>query len=150
MIPQGIDGIRHIATRILNHHIPNFEDGYTAADFLIISELINFIAQDFDRAVDVLVRDHADMLDLMREAEPHITDKTLKVRIGEALTREAKSLRVADLNERGDFVMKVLIDLHATIEQAADEGAKWASQLNDRMWRFLGDHVTRHSYQSGF
>lgn len=150
MIPKGIEGVRHIATRIMTHHIPKIEDGYTIVDFMLMGELINFISQDFDRGVDVLLADHADMTAILAEAKTHIKDTDLNGRIVKALSLETTSYRMSDLSERGDYVTRVLIDLHAATEDALERDEKWASQINDRIWRYLDAHAARHAFQSGF
>tara|TARA_R110000824_G_scaffold155226_1_gene327494 strand:- start:44178 stop:44630 length:453 start_codon:yes stop_codon:yes gene_type:complete len=150
MIPRGIEGVCHVATRITTHHVPKNEDGYTIADLMLMSELVKFIAQDFDRGADVLLADHADMIGILLEAKDHITDSTLNERIAKAVSLKSISNRISALSERGDFVTRVLIDLHEATEHALDRNEKWASQINDKIWRYLDAHAARHAYQSGF
>jgi hypothetical protein len=55
---------------------------------------------------------------------------------------------VRHLTDQLDAAMKVLIDLHAAVEDAEADGAPWAGPLNARIWSFLDEHVARRAYDS--
>ncbi len=148
MIPRGAEAIRHLATRVGMDLIPKAGDAYTATDLGLITMLMGLIAQDYDRAAEVLVAEHAAILPILREAAPHLDDATLKARIAEALAAPATSLRVSDLTARSDAALKLLIDLHASVEEAQAGGAGWAATINGEIWRFLEAHVAAHAYES--
>jgi len=150
MIPKGAEGIGHIATRIAVDLMPKAADAYAGADMGLIATLLGLVAQDYDRAADNLVADHADIASILREAQPHLTDASLRRRAEAAASATCQTLRVHDLAARGDIEMRVLIDLHETVEKAMDEGAAWAHALNARIWRFLDEYVARRTYQSAF
>lgn len=146
MIPKGTAGIKNISTHILGNLLPKMDDAYTFADLAIMSLLVDMVGQDFDRAADVLISDHSDIIVILRDALPHINDKGLHQRMEAALAAEVSSCRVEALNARGDTVMRVLIDVQDAVEQAHSEGASWAVPLEDKIWGFLDAYVARRAY----
>jgi hypothetical protein len=150
MIPKGAEGIRHLAMRVAMDLIPQARDAYAASDLGLVTALIGLIAQDYDRAADVLVLEHAALAPIFREAAEHLSGAELKGRIAEALAMPAPSLRVSDLSARSDVLLKLLIDVQAVTEEAEAGGAQWAAKLNGEIWRFLEAHVTAHAYEAAF
>jgi hypothetical protein len=146
MIPRGAQGIGHIATRMAHDLIPKAGDAYSATDLAFLATLIGMVAQDYDRAADVLEAEHEAICTILRKAAQRLDDADLKVRIDEALALAPKSLRVSELTARADATMRVLIDVHATVETAAAAGAEWARRLDDEIWRFLEAHVAARAY----
>jgi hypothetical protein len=148
MIPRGSEAIRHLVTRIAQDLMPKATDAYTATDLGLFTALLGLVAQDYDRAAEVLVTEHAALLPILRQAAMHLDDDALKARIAEALTAPPTSLRISDLTARSDAALKVLIEVHAAVEDAQAHGAAWAPAVNDEIWRFLEAHVAAHSYES--
>jgi len=146
MIPSGPDAIRNLVARIGMDLIPKAGDAYTATDLVYFTVLLCMVAQDYDRAAEVLVAEHAALAPIFREAAAHLGDAALKTRIADALAMEAPSLRVRDLNARSDVLLKLLIDVQAAVEDAEARGADWAKGLNAKIWGFLDTHVTAHAY----
>jgi hypothetical protein len=146
MIPKGAQGIGHLATRIGREMIPKAGDAYTASDLGMISGLIGMIAQDYDRAADVLVAEHEALAPILQEAAARLDDAGLKARIDAALALKPASLRVSDLAARSDVTLRLLVDAHAAVEDAATAGADWAGGLDDEIWRFLETHVAARAY----
>jgi hypothetical protein len=146
MIPKGAQGIGNLVNRIGRDLIPRAADAYTATDLGYFTMLLGMVAQDYDRAADVLVAEHAALGSILSEASSHIEDAALRSRIADAIAAEPASLRVSDLATRGDATMRVLIDVHAEVESALAAGAAWAGPLNDNIWRFLETHVAAQAY----
>ncbi|MBI1239004.1 MAG: hypothetical protein GC199_06635 [Alphaproteobacteria bacterium] len=147
MIPKGQEGIGHIAQRIFQHTLANITDSYTASDVTFIAILTMMIGQEFDRAAETLEADHRDMRALFEKARGLIGDVPLKAQMAGALAVAAPSLRIQDLSARNDEVMRVLIALHAAVEDAEAFGAPWARDLNAEIWRFLERYVNRRTYE---
>jgi hypothetical protein len=148
MIPRGSEAIRHLVTRVAQDLIPKARDAYTAADLGYFTVLMGMVAQDYDRAADVLVSEHAALQLILREGARHLDDADLKTRIAEGLATEAPTLLVGDLTARSDVTLKLLIQLHAAIEVAEADGADWARTVNGEIWRFLEAHVAAHAYEA--
>ena len=148
MIPKGSEAIRHLVTRIAMDLMPKATDAYTATDLGLFTALLGLVAQDYDRAAEVLVTEHAAILPLLRQAAAHLDDGALKARIADVSAAPETSLRISALSARSDAAMKVLIDVHAAVEEAGAHGAAWAPALDSEIWRFLEAHVVAHSYES--
>ncbi len=108
------------------------------------------VAQDYDRAVEVLVADQSDMRALFEAALGSIDDAALAARMSAAITARPASLHVKDQSAQADIAMRVLIDLHAYVEDAEARGEARASALNLKIWTFLDVHVARRAYDSAF
>ncbi len=150
MIPNGAEGVRHLATRIITDLIPKAVDAYTTADLGLTIGLLDMVAQDYDRAVDVLISDQNDMRVLFEAALGSVGDQGLAERMSASVAARPTSLRVGDLSAQADTAMRVLIDLHAHVEAAEAGGEAWASLLNLKIWTFIDAHVARRAYDSAF
>jgi hypothetical protein len=150
MIPRGAQGVAHLVTRIAQDLIPKASDAYMATDLGYFTALLGMIGQDYDRAADVLVSEHAALIPILRAAADRLGDADLKARTDAAVAMQPVSLRVSDLAARSDVTMTLLIDVHAAVEAAQARGAHWADALNDEIWRFLETHVAAQAYDVGF
>ena len=150
MIPKGSAGIDHLATRMVTGLFPKAADAYMAADIGMMAGLVRLVAQDFDRAAEVLMSDIEAAAAIFRDAAPHIADQDLSQRLAEAAALRPSSLRIEALNAQADVATRVLIDLHAAVEAAVDAGAGWAPALDRKIWGFLDDYVAKRAYDSAF
>ena len=150
MIPKGAAGIDHLATRMVTGLLPKAADAYMGADIGLMAALVRLVAQDYDRAAEVLTSDIAAAAAIFEEAAPHIADAGLKRRMAEAAASRPTSLRIEALSAHADVAMRVLIDLHAAVETAAHAGAGWAAPLDRRIWAFLDEYVAKRAYESAF
>lgn len=150
MIPKGAAGIDHLATRMVTGLMPKAADAYMAADVGLMAGLVRLVAQDFDRAAEVLMSDIDAAAAIFRDAAPHIADQGLKRRMADVAASRPPSLRIEALNAHADVAMRVLIDLHAEVEAAEDAGAEWAPPLDRTIWAFLDDYVAKRAYDSAF
>jgi hypothetical protein len=150
MIPNGAAGVDSLAARILFDLIPKATDAYTMADLGMLAGLVRMVGQDFDRAAQVLASDLEAARAIFQEAAPHIRNEDLKRRLAEAAASRPESLAIPVLNTHADIAMRVLIDLHATVEDALEAGADWAPALDRRIWGFLDEYVAKRAYDSAF
>lgn len=150
MIPKAAESLGHLAQRIAVDLIPKAADEYAATDMGFITFLISMAGQDLERFADVHVREEVLMRNIFREAASFIADPDLKERIADALDSQAASLKASDLNARADVTTRLLIDLHAAVETAMDQGEAWARGLNDHIWTFLDGYAERRAYEVPF
>jgi hypothetical protein len=148
MIPRGPQAIGHLVTRIAQDLMPKASDAYMATDLAYYTALLGMVAQDYDRAADVLVREHEALAPILRAAAEHLGDMGLRARVDAVMALKPASLRISDLTARSDVTMALLIDVHAAVEDAQAAGAAWASPLNDEIWRFLETHVAAQAYDA--
>ena len=148
MIPRGAEAIQRLARRIGTDLIPKAADAYTATDLGFMTALLGMVAQDFDRAADVLQSQHEALVPILREAALRLADPDLAGRIEAALAAAPASLRISDLTVRADATLRLLIEAHAGVEVAAVAGAEWAEGLNAQIWRFLETQTEAEAYQT--
>jgi hypothetical protein len=148
MIPRGAEAIQRLARRIGTDLIPKAADAYMAADLGYMTALLGMVAQDFDRAADVLQSQHEALVPVLREAALRLADPDLAGRIEAALDAAPPSLRISNLTVRADATLRLLIEAHAGVEAAALAGADWAEALNARIWRFLEAQTSAEAYQT--
>jgi len=150
MIPEGAQGVGHLATRIVTETLPRAADDYMAADLGMIAGLLGMVAQDFDRAAEVMLADIEGAHAVFESAEPHFAGCDLGFRMAVEVTRPPGGMRLSQLTAHVDLAMRVLIDLHGAVEAAADAGEPWAEALDLAIWGFLDAHVARRRYDSAF
>jgi hypothetical protein len=149
MISQGSQGLAHIATRIVRDLLPMANGPYMATDLALIAGFLNLLSQDYDRAAEVLTLEYADIITVVRAARSLLSDELLQQRIDALTALEPTSLRIADLTARTDTALRVLIEVHAAVETAADSGIPGAADLNLQIWAFLEQQLQRRAYRSG-
>ena len=146
MIVMGSDGISHVATHVRQAVLATATDAYAATDLRFTAMCLDLIAEDYDRAVDVLVSDRNELEAIFRAAHPHL-DGDIHSRVGERLADTPGNLRVRTLSRRADDDMRVLIELHQTIDDP-DRSEPWLAELNTKIWRFIERYAERRKYQS--
>jgi hypothetical protein len=150
MIPRGAQAIGNLIARIGQDLVPKAPDAYTATDLAYFTALLGMVAQDYDRAADVLTSEHAALAPILREAADRLGDAALAAEVEAALGDQPAGLRVSALSARSDVTMRLLIEVHAAVEAARDGGADWARRLDGEIWRFLETHVAAQAYDVPF
>jgi hypothetical protein len=150
MIPKGAEGVGHLAARLVMETMPKAQDAYMAADLGMVAGLLGMVAQDYDRAAEVLVADDTEIRALFEEAAALPLPPEIKDRMATALASRPAGLRISQLSAHMDRTMRILIDLHASVEEAEVAGAAWAGPFDGKIWTFPENHVARHAYDSAF
>lgn len=149
MIPKPSETLAHIGMRIMTDLIPKASDDYAAADLVFLTTMISMVGQDFERFADVHVREHRQMCDIFQRAMDHLPD-ALQARTRAVLDLPGASLLASELNARADVATRLLIDMHAWVEQRKDDGAAWAGELDRAIWTFLDDYAENRAYKVAF
>lgn len=145
MIPHTPAAIGYIAQRLMTHVAPELRTQFGVADLALIGTLLSMIGQDFERAAEARLLDIREMRDIFSDAENVLKDDTLNARTAEARARPMHDLRITALDEAHAVHSKLLIEVHARVEQHTS-GA--ATQINLRIWEYLARHAERHSYEA--
>ena len=147
MIVKGSDGICHVAQHVRQTLLPAMADPYLMTDLRFTAMCLDLIAEDYDRAVDVMVADREEIVKIFDTALPYLKDE-LRIRVGQRLGCEAKDLRVRSLSLRADDDLLVLIELHRVSEDGEVSGETWAADVNAKIWRFIENYAERRKYNS--
>lgn len=145
MIVKGSEGIRHVAMHVRDGLLPSASDPYIASEMRFTAMCLELIAEDFDRAVDVLISDRDDMQAIFTAASGSVDDP-LQARIAARLQARPADYRVQTLSQLVDDDMAVLIALQAFCEDG--EGSSGTQALVDQIWAFLGRYAERRRYRS--
>ena len=111
---------------------PALPAGYGQGSATITGVLLLMVAQEFDRAADIRVKENRAMRTLFAHAAES-ADVTLAARLRAAADGRDADLSVAVLDRVNGELKKVLIDLHAHAEKAGDIA------LERRILRFLSE-----------
>ena len=111
---------------------PALPAGYGQGSATITGVLLLMVAQEFDRAADIRVKENRAMRTLFADAAES-ADATLAARLRAAADGRDADLSVAVLDRVNGELKKVLIDLHAYAEKAGDIA------LERRILRFLSE-----------
>ena len=147
MIVMGSDGIRHLAGHVRETLMPSTSDPYAISNLRYTAMCLDLIAEDYDRAVDVLSADREEIAKIFARAFPNLKS-ALRDDVSARLASKPKNLRVQILSQRADDDMRVLIELHREIEEAERLGEPWATDLDAEIWQFLENYAERRIYRS--
>lgn len=118
MIPAAPQMLLSLAGALGGRILPALDpDNYAAGDTRTIALMLVLLAQDADRAADRLVRENGEMRDILGD---------------EAVV--PGDFRIAALQAEHDRLTALLIALHASVEDAEDEGSRSTER---RIWAYL-------------
>lgn len=165
MITGGAEGVGHIADVIERDLLPLAEDATRRAEIRVTAQLVRLAAEDYDRAVDVLMADRADLEPVLRDALPLLTrsgtgspdpaaadtaaadiaaaDTALADDVRERLADRPDGYRVSVLRARSDRDLRVLDAVHEALEGRPD-----AADLVLRIWQVLHGHAARRRFET--
>lgn len=145
MIVGGAEGALHVAD-VLSQLAEATDDVHCATTARMSSMLVRLVAEDFDRYVEVLMTDRAQLVDLFQKAIA-LVDAPLAERIRERLESVPADYRVTTLLDGNLRDLAVFEDLHGELEVAdADDSA--AHALAQEAWAFLHSYTERRRYHT--
>lgn len=144
MIPRGAEGVASIAASIDDALAPAVAGTPAAADTRLAAMLVTVAAEEFERAVDVLVTDRRQLCQLLTVARPDVDDQ-LRVVIDERLADDAGgTLRVSALQKRADADVRALGQVMAHLETRPPQlTPERLSALLDQCWNVLESYTQR-------
>lgn len=143
MRPEGDEGLRFIAQRMMTDVLPRMRDAYGLAEVAMTSSLLGAIATEYARAAQTRMRDIEDMKSILRDGAD-VSDANVAASCAELAEIEPESLMVDELDRVHDALSSALIALHAFVESSA------LDELNRRIWDYLEHHTERHAFDAGF
>lgn len=126
---------------LLTQILPALESSHFQGATYLISILLDFAAQEYERGAEVRVRDNDGMRMLFAEAAGKVNDpEMIEKLIAAAGTRES-SLRISELDRVNDLMKELFIQLQTLIE---DMPGAWARDFEGRMLGHLVDRANWH------
>jgi hypothetical protein len=123
-----------IAASLMTEIAPKISDDYTQRNSMLTVMLLQSAAEEWDRAAARRVEENRAMRRLFAEVAPEIGDPDLRGRLEAASGEEDGSLRISDLNRGNDGLRKLLIELHAHVEEIDTETAR---RIEAAIWQEL-------------
>ena len=92
----------------------------------VVAALMFMSAQEYDRAADIRASENVDMRALFKLLAPQIADADLCRDLEAATASREESLRISSLNASNEHLRKILIRLHAHLDETgADTRPVW-------------------------
>lgn len=126
---------------LLTQIMPALDNSHFAGSTYILSMLLNFAAQEFERGAENRVKDNAEMRAIFDEAAAHVADPVLAAKLAQAARGAESSLLISELNRANDALKELLIALHRQVEQCAEP---WAKACEGRILGHLLHSALRH------
>ena len=147
MIVKGSIGIANLATYLRQKVLASISDSQTSSDLQLTAVCIDLISEDFDRAVDILLRDRMELCGIFELAVAHV-QSPLADALHSRVCAKVDNFRVQTLTEVSDQDISALIALHEAVEVSKQAKEAWAPEVDARSWRFIEDYAARRAYQS--
>lgn len=142
MNPEVNEVMGILAGKLSADVAPEIADEYIQKDVQLMSILLMAMAEEYDRAAEIRLRENEDFRVIFKEAAEHIQDEALRRRLSEAGAQEEASLRVSDLNASNKRLRALLVELHPIVE---DSGEDWARGLNQKVWKAIRASAERRA-----
>jgi FKBP-type peptidyl-prolyl cis-trans isomerase (trigger factor) len=123
-----------IAASLMSEVAPKISDDYTQRNSMLTAMLLQIAAEEWDRAAARRVEENGALRRLFAEAAPEIEDRELRARLEAASGEEEESVRISDLNRSNDRMRRLLIELHAHLEEIDTETAR---RIETAIWEEL-------------
>jgi hypothetical protein len=108
---------------------PLLPASYSQSTAGLLSLLLSFCAQEYERGAEIRVAENADMRKLFAEFAASVTDAALKAKLSDAARAKDASLKISDLNTANSALKTLLIALQTDCEARGDakaQAAIWA------------------------
>ncbi|MGH7821758.1 MAG: hypothetical protein ACREQ9_18500, partial [Candidatus Binatia bacterium] len=124
MRPGGDQVLRTLSAQLLVDVAPHVAVPYGRASAETMAVLLVQAAEEYDRAAEVRVEENRAMREIFRDAAARVTDEGLRRRLEDAAAGTEASLRVSALDEANDRLRRLLIELHAFVEERSEPWAR--------------------------
>jgi hypothetical protein len=142
MIPPVDQALQVLAAQLLLQIAPRVADGYSKSSVELIGALLLEAAEECDRAAEIRVEENRDLRGVFAAAARHVPDADLARRLGDAAGEEEASLRVSALDRTNDHLRRLLVELHACVEERPET---WAREVEREIWSALRRSAKRRT-----
>lgn len=138
MKPEASD-ILNVSAEQLMALTPSLPAAYQQGATAVHALLIRFCAREYERGADIRARDNDEMRALFAELAAQVADAALRAELAAAAATRDTSLTITALDASNAELRRLLIALHAHVE---DAGARDAAK---RVWQALKDMAARRA-----
>lgn len=146
MIPEPTQALHIIMGTLMMEIAPNMRDDYRQANVNLLAFAMMVIAQEYDRAAAVRVEENREMRRLFGHAAKSVADAQLRSRLTAAAAGSDDDLRISQLTAANGELRKLLIELHAAVEE---DGAPDGAELARSIWSLLRSAADKRAIQIG-
>lgn len=146
MIPEPNHALQIIMGTLMMDVAPNMRDEYRQANVNLLAFAAMLIATEYDRAADVRVNENREMRELFARAAGVLEDAELRGRLATAASGSDPDLRVSQLTAANNELRRLLIELHAAVEE---QGTRESALMAHEIWGFLRRASERRAIQIG-
>ncbi|MEZ5481721.1 MAG: hypothetical protein R3E73_05910 [Porticoccaceae bacterium] len=140
MKPSITPVARELGDRLANQIAPQLT-GFEAATASMMSQMLEMISEEWDRAASRLVEENTAIREILQQAAEVFNDDNLKTKACEKDT----DLRISHLEQSNHQLRDLLTDIHARAEQT--DSAE-AHVLEEAIWNELRASVKRRQLSS--
>jgi hypothetical protein len=133
------------AGQLMTGVIPLLPNSYSQGSTALLSFLMLFCAQEYERGAEIRVADNADMRSTFGALAHLVGDAKLKSRLDEAAASADSSLLISALDKNNAHLRGLLIELHAQLEAQDGDAARAGEK---RIWEVLKASATRRLLKS--
>ena len=144
MKPDVDQVLQTSAAQLMANLAPELSSTYALGSASLLSLMMALSARQVDRAAEIRVLENRDIRALFGALAPRIEDETLKARIIEASQGRDESVVVSALDESNGALRKLLIELHAHVDELA--GGRDAER---QIWEVLKRSAERRLLRLG-
>lgn len=126
--------LQQLMLTLIGDVAPTVSVEYLQKNMGIISMLLAFVAEEWDRAAQRRVEENRELRRLLAEAASEVTDGKLAGRLRAASHESKSSVTLSVLDAANDALRALLIELHAHVEGRRDPQGK---RIEGEIWREL-------------
>jgi hypothetical protein len=113
---------------------PGLSDGFAKEAARMAGSLIAIAGRAGEDAAAIRVEENARMRAIFAEAADVVSDPGLSTRLGEAALSQDPGLRISQLDAETGRLRKLLVELHAWLEERSEPEAR---RLDQAIWRAI-------------
>ncbi len=140
MKPEADQILNMSAGQLMAGVLPLLPDSYSQGSTALLSFLMLFSAQEYERGAEIRSVDNAEMRAAFGALAPTVGDSALKKRLKNAAISTEASLLISKLNESNAQLRALLIELHAYLEEQDGDAARAGEK---RIWDILKASAAR-------
>jgi hypothetical protein len=145
MKPEVDQILNMSAGQLMAGVIPLLPDSYSQGSTALLSFLMLFSAQEYERGAEIRVADNTDMRAVFRALAPLVSDAKLKSSLVEAAASADSSLLISALDKSNSHLRVLLIELQTHLEDRQGDAARAGEK---RIWDVLKASAARRLLKS--
>jgi len=139
MKPEADQILNVSADQLMAAAMGGIDDAYGKGTAAIHALLMKFVAREYERGAEIRAAENRDMRAAFAELAPLVRDESLRTALEAAAARREDSLSISALNAANVEQRRLLISLHAHLEEV---GAREGEQ---RIWKLLRTLAARRA-----